>query len=331
MFLLSATRRPARLLAALWLSACAALPGAGNAQAGAPFPSRPLRFIAPSGPGLVNDAWTRLLAQKLGERTGWVTVVENRPGGNYVIGSQALTNAPADGHTLLSAVSSMPVVQLTMKPAPFDMLRDMIPLTRVTNVQLVLVANPGQPFKTLPEMVAWARANPGKLSYGSLNLGSLTHLAGELLKDTTGIDMVNVPYNSDTMLFDTMSGRLQVAVTTTASARAHVQGGKLRALALLSATRSPALPDTPTVAGTGLPAIDADGWQGLVLRAGTPPAVVERLQREIAAVLATPDFQERMNALGALPVNETSEQFRGKIAADLATWGRLLGSGKVRF
>ena len=319
-----------RTLALLLTTLLMGLAPAAYAQT-ATFPVRPIRFIAPSGPGLVNDAWTRLLAQKLGERTGWVTVVENRPGGNYVIGTQALMNAPADGHTLLSAVSSMPVVQFTMKPAPFDMRRDMIPLTRVTNVQLVLVANPALPFKTLGEMVTYAKANPGKLSYGSLNLGSLTHLAGELLKDTAGIDMVNVPYNSDAMLVDTMSGQIHVAVTTTASARATVGSGRLRALAILGPRRSPVLPGVPTVEEAGLPAIDADGWQGLVLKAGTPPAVVDRLQREITAVLQAPDFQERLNALGALPVSETPEQFRRKIEADLDTWGKLLGSGKVKF
>ena len=321
------------MLGALGALSVLGLTGNAAAQANAAvnFPTKPIRFISPSGPGLVNDAWTRLLAQKLSERTGWTTVVENRAGGNYVIGTQALMSAPADGHTVLAAVSSMPVVQYTMKPAPFDMRRDMTPLTRVTNVQLVLVANINQPFKTLPEMVSYARAHPAKLSYGSLNLGSLTHLAGELLKDVAGIDMVNVPYNGETLMIDTMSGLIHVAVMTTSSVRANVAAGKLRALAILGPKRSPILPGVPTVEETGLPAIDADGWQGLVIRSGTPPAVVERLQREINAVIAAPDFQEKLVALGALPISETSDQFRRKIEADLDTWGKLINSGKVKF
>jgi len=301
------------------------------AQGSTTFPSKTIRFISPSGTGLVNDTWTRLIAQRLTDRLGWSTVVENRPGGNYIIGTQAMLNAPADGHVLLSAVSSQPVVQHTMKDVPFDLRRDIIPLTRVINVQLVLVANVNQPFKTLPELVAYAKANPNKLSYGALNLGSLTHLAGELFKQVAGIEMVNVPYKGEAMMIDTIAGVVQLSVSTTSSAAANIKSGRLRALAVLSPTRSPILPDVPTVGETGLPAIDADGWQGLMIKAGTPQPIVDRLHREITAILQTAEFQDKLKAQGALPVSETPEQFRRKIAADLDTWGKLLATGKIKF
>jgi len=310
------------------------MPAGAWAQAGAGtpnWPSRPIRFISPSGAGLTNDVWSRILAQKLTERLGWLTVVENKPGGNYMIGTQAVLNAPADGHTVFSAVSSLPVVQLTMKNPPFDMRRDFIPLTRTVNVQLVLVANVAQPFKTAQELVAYARANPGKLSYGALNLGSLTHLAGELFKQTTGIDMVNVPYNGEMLMTDTMAGNVQVAVLTAGSASANIRAGRLRALAMLSPTRSAALPDVPTLVEAGLPAVDADGWQGLMVRTGTPAPIVQRLQDEIGIVIRSPEFVEKMRSLGSQPVAETSEQFRAKIESDLRTWGNLVASGKVTF
>ena len=295
------------------------------------FPSKAIRIIVPSGTGLTNDIWCRLLAQKLNERLGWTTLVENRPGGNYVIGYQALTNSPADGHTVLSAVSSMPVVQNTMKPQPFDMRRDMMPITRAVNVQLILVANNEQPFKTAGDLVKYAKANPGKLSYGALNLGSLTHLAGELFKQVAGIDMVNVPYNGEALVLDTISGRLQAAVLTTSSTGSHIQSGRLIGLAILGPNRSPILPSVPTVAEAGLPAIDADGWQGLAVRTGTSQPIFDRLQREITTVLQSDDFQGRLKALGALPVSETPEQFRKKIESDLNSWAKLVASGKVQF
>lgn len=301
------------------------------AQGSANFPNKPIRFISPSGTGLVNDTWTRLIAQRLTDRLGWATVVENRPGGNYIIGTQAMLNAPADGHVLLAAVSSQPVVQHTMKDVPFDLRRDIIALTRVINVQLVLVANVNQPFKTLPELVAYAKANPNKLSYGALNLGSLTHLAGELFKQVAGIEMVNVPYKGEAMMIDTIAGVVQLSVSTTSSAAANIKAGRLRALAVLSPTRSPILPDVPTVAETGLPPVDADGWQGLIIKAGTPQPIVDRLHREITAILQTTEFQDKLKAQGALPVSETPEQFRRKIDADLNTWGKLLATGKIKF
>lgn len=316
-------------LALFGLTGAVAQTVAPNQAAG--FPSKPMRFISPSGTGLINDTWTRLIAQKLSERLGWTTIVENKPGGNYVIGTQAMLNAPADGHTLLAAVSSMPVVQHTMKPAPFDLRRDIIPLSRVINVQLVLVANSAQPFKTASELVTYAKANPGKLSYGALNLGSLTHLAGELFKLVAGIDMVNVPYNGEAMMIDTISGVVQASVTTTSSAVANIRSGRLVALAILGPNRSPILPDVPTVNEAGLPAIDADGWQGLMVRAGTPPAIVDRLHREITTTIQAAEFHGRLTAQGAMPVSETSAQFRRKIDADLESWGKLLSTGKVVF
>jgi tripartite-type tricarboxylate transporter receptor subunit TctC len=301
------------------------------AQTPPAFPSKAVRVIVPSGAGLTNDIWCRLLAQKLNERLGWTVLVENRPGGNYVIGYQVMTNSPADGHTVLSVLSSMPVVQHTMKPQPFDMLRDMLPITRAVNVQLILVANNEQPFRTAAELVKYAKANPGKMSYGALNLGSLTHLAGELFKMVVGIDMVNVAYNGEALVLDTISGRLQAAVLTTSSTASHIQSGRLRGLAILGPSRSPILPSVPTVAEAGLPAIDADGWQGLAVRVGTPQPIFDRLTREMTTVIQSEDFQARLRAQGALPVSETPEQFRQKIESDLNSWARLVASGKVQF
>lgn len=321
-----------RFISQSWVGLALLLAGVpAYSQTPPAFPFKTIRIIVPSGTGLTNDIWCRLLAQKLNERTGWTSVVENRPGGNYVIGYQAMTNAPADGHTVLSVVSSMPVVQSTMKPQPFDMLRDMMPITRAVNVQLILVSNSEQPFKTAAELVKYAKANPGKMSYGALNLGSLTHLAGELFKLVVGIDMVNVAYNGEALVLDTLSGRLQAAVLTTSSTGSHIQSGRLRGLAILGPSRSPILPGVPTVAEAGLPAIDADGWQGLAVRTGTPQPVFDRLTREMGAVIQSEDFQAKLRAQGALPVSETPEQFRQKIESDLTSWARLVASGKVQF
>lgn len=312
------------------LLGAASLPAAGQ-----DYPNRPIRFVPPWPPGIEADARLRVLIGKLHERLGWTPVIEHKPGGNFIIATQTVSQAPADGYTILVAVSSMTIIPYSQRNLPFDFTKDFVTVTRFVNFPLALFANPSVPAKTLAELVAYSKANPGKLSYGITGTGGWNHLSAELLKRTAGVDMTSIPYKASSQLFsDVMGGTVPLAVTGATELTSQVQAGKLKMIVLLGAKRSPVFPDVPTAAESGLPGmnIDFDSWHGFMFRSGTPVEIVNRFHREIFAVLQLPEVHQQFVKLGgALPYSETPEQFRKKFDGDHARWGRVIREAGIKF
>lgn len=310
--------------------ACAAAVLVADFAVAQTYPSRPIRFVVPAGPGATTDIVPRIVAAKLSERLGWTVVTENRPGGNFVVGTQAVTQAPPDGYTVLAAVSSLTILPSSLKDLPFDVQRDLIPVTRTANLLILVISNPAQPYKTFAEMIAYAKAHPGKLSYGSAAQGSWTHLAFELARRQAGVEMVNVPYRDATFFNDIISGVVPVGVNTVSTVLPAVKAGKLNALAIIGPKRSPQLPDVPTVGEAGVGEVDADAWLGIMVRAGTPASIVNTLNREIVAVLRLPEVQKQLVNMGAVPAPETPEDFRRKFDGDIARWAKLIREAGIK-
>ena len=306
--------------------ACFALPGAAQE-----FPTKPIRIVVPSGPGIATDIIARLIAQRLNERLGWTVLVDNKPGGNYLIGSQAVLQQPADGHTVLLAVSSMTVLPATVKDLPVNMLKDFAAITRVATLPTVVLVTPSLPVKTMPELVAYAKKNPTALSYAVTGSGSFLHLAGELLKQNLSINMTHVPYKDTTLISDVANGRVQVSVISVASVSQQIRAGTLRGLAILGPSRSSAIPDVPTMAELGLPEIDGEAWLGILVRAGTPADIVRILNREIVTSMQSPEFKDKLAPMGAGYVQDTPEAFARLYAADIARWQQVVQTSKLKF
>ena len=320
-------------LAVLCAAAAAAAPAFAQAPAQAQaqdYPRRPISFVVGNAPGITTDILARTVAAKLTERLGWTVVIENRPGANLGLAYNQVLRAPADGYTVLVPVSSLALLPFTSKSWQYDFLKEFVPLSRMANARLLMLATPSMPFNDIRGLVAYAKANPGKLSFASANAGSITHLGGELLKQVAGIDMVNIPYKSSAFNLDVASGTVPVGVNTVSTTAQLVKSGKVKALAVLSQTRDPALPDVPSTAELGLPEVEADAWFGLAVRVGTPAPIVARLSREIMAALNSPDVREKILAMGASPVSETPESFANRFAADLKQWAAVVKSANVK-
>ena len=295
------------------------------------WPSRPIRFVVATGPGNSTDIVMRLVALKLKDTRGWSTLVENRPGGNFIIGSDHVAKSAPDGHTALAAVSSLTVMPTSTKDLPFDLLRDFAPVTRTANLQAMLYTGPAFPARSVAELIAYSKANPGKLNYATQSAGSVTHMTGEVLKQLTGLDMQNVPFKDTTGVTNVMNGVVSVGIVTIPTIAALVQGGKLRALAVLGPKRSPIFPDVPTLAETGQPELDADAWLGVMLPGATPEPIVGEMNRAIVAVLRLPEVREQLLKLGAAPVGETPQEFRRKLETDVKTWARIAQQANIKF
>lgn len=294
------------------------------------FPSKPIRFVVPYGPGNSVDIMTRLVAGKLNERTGWATVVENKPGGRLIPAMQAILEAPADGHTLLGSASSMPPMPPTVKGLPFDLLKDFEWITRTANLQMMLGGARTAPFENAAQMVAYAKANRGKLRFAAYQAGSGTHLVGELLNVQNGIDMQHVPYKDSGFIADLAAGSVEVAVFSVTTLAPVINSGRARALAVLSRTRSPLFPAVPTAGEQGLPEVDSDVWTGITGKAGTPRAIVNRLNAEINAIVQLPDVRERIVGLGGVPGGETPAAFRAKVADEIDMWTKVVREKNIR-
>ena len=290
------------------------------------FPTKPLTIIVPFTPGGTTDLLARIVGQELAAELGQPVVIDNRAGAGGNIGAQAAARAPADGHTLfMGTVGTHAINAALYKKLPYDPVKDFVPLTRVATVPNVLVANPAQPFKTVPELIAYARANPGKVNFGSAGNGSSIHLSGELFKTMAKVDMQHVPYKgSAPAITDLLGNQIAIMFDNLPSALPYVRSGKLRALAVTTAKRSPELPDVPTIAEAGVPGYEAMSWFGLFVPAGTPAPVVGKLHSAIVKVLNKPEVKKRIAEQGGEAHPETAEKFAAFIQSESAKWSKVV-------
>jgi tripartite-type tricarboxylate transporter receptor subunit TctC len=294
-----------------------------NAKAQA-YPSRPIRVIIGYTPGGSADLTARLMGQWLSERLGQPFVIENRPGGGTNIATEAVVRAPPDGTTLLLAAPANAINATLYDKLNFNFLRDVEPVAGIIRFPNVVVVNPQVPVKSIPELIAYAKANPGKLNMASSGNGSTIHMSGELFKMLTGINMVHVPYRGGApALTDMISGQVQVMFDNIPTCAEHVKSGKLRGLAVTSTTRSEVLPDLPTVADF-LPGYEASAWYGIVAPKGTPTEVIDTLNKATNAVLADPAAKTRFAELGAILLPGSAAEFGKLLADETEKWGKVV-------
>jgi len=305
---------------------CAAARGA-RAEA---YPARPLRWVVGFPPGGGADIVSRIMSPWLAERLGQPVVIENKPGASSNISIQAVVNSPPDGYTLLFIPASAAVNVSLFDNLQFNLLRDIAPVSGLIDFPLVMVANPSLPAKTVPEFIAYAKANPGKISVGSFGTGSTSHVAGELFKMMTGINMIHVPYRGGAaMLADVVGGQVQVAFDVLTGALAHIRSGSLHALAVAGKHRSEALPDVPTI-GETVAGYEANSWCGVGVPRGTSAEIVERLNREINAGLANPTIKARLADVATTPMVFTPAEFGAYMAAEVEKWGKVVKASGIR-
>ena len=297
-----------------------------TAAAQTAFPSKPITIIVPFAAGGTTDILARVVGQALSTELGQPVVIENRAGAGGNIGAQAAARSPADGHTLFMGTVGTHAINASLyKKLPFDPIKDFAPLTRVANVPNLLVANPAQPYKTVGELIAYAKANPGKINFGSSGSGSSIHLSGELFNALAKVDMVHVPYKgSAPAVTDLLGNQIAIMFDNMPSAIQHVRSGKLRALAVTTAKRSPELPNVPTIAEAGVPGYEATSWFGLFAPAGTPAAVVTRLNTAIVKILASADVKKKITEQGGEVYSEKPEQFAAFIQKEAVKWGKVV-------
>jgi tripartite-type tricarboxylate transporter receptor subunit TctC len=296
------------------------------------YPAKPIRIVVPFSPGGVADNSARVVADPLGARLGQQVLVENRPGASGNIGTQAVAQAAPDGYTLLLGFDGTMVINPHVFPKiPFDTLKDFAPVTKLGDATLILVAHPSVPARDLAEFIAHAKARPGPFAYGTSGTGGTPHLAGELLKLRTGIALEHVPYKGGGQaITDVVGGQIPLVFTAIATAQQYVRTGRLVGLGVPGARRSAALPDVPTFVESGLPGFDVSSWTGIFAPAGTPRPVVDKLQRELAAVLRTAFVRERYAVLGIEPVGNSPQKFGDQVRADLARWEKVVRAANVR-
>ena len=296
------------------------------------YPTKPIRLIVPFGTGGATDSSARAVSERLSRRLGQTVIVENRPGAGGSIGAQFVATSAPDGYTLLLGLDATMVVNpFTQANIAFNTLRDFAPVTKLGDVGLMLVANPGLPAKNLAELLQYSRANPNKLSFSTGGAGSTTHVAGELLKQRTGLDMTHIPYKSGGLaILDAVAGQVQLSFSAIAGAYTNVRARKLTAIGVSSVKRNPTLPDVPTFIEQGLPDFDAVSWVGILAPVNTPKPIIDRLHTEISAVLNEPDVRERFSVLGIDPVGNTPAEFSAQIRADMIRWQRVVEQGKIK-
>lgn len=291
----------------------------------AEYPDKPVKMIVPFTPAGATDLLARLVGEQLGKRLGRPVLIENRPGAGANVGAEIAARAPADGYTLLMGPASVYAISATLYPKlGYDLVKDLVPVSLIANVPHVLLVNNDLPVNSVPELIALAKQRNGGLNIASQGSGTVSHLEAELLKSMAGIDMTHVPYRgSAPALLDLMGGRVQVMFDSIASALPHIRAGKLRAIAVAAASRSPLLPDLPTVAES-LPGYSAHSWLGIFAPAGAPKPVVERLQRDLAAAIEDPKARARLVEAGFEPKSSTSEAFAKLVREEMAKWAPIV-------
>jgi tripartite-type tricarboxylate transporter receptor subunit TctC len=294
------------------------------------FPSKPIRIISPFAPGGATDTLGRSLATPLGKALGQNVIVENRPGGSTVIGTEAAARAPADGHTLL-VVSPSYTVNPFVRKLPYDSLKDLTGLTRLASTAMVVASHPSVPAKNVRELVALARAKPGMLTYATASLVGAQRIAGELFKNVANIDITHVPYNGGApATMATLGGHTSLLVSNIVEIAPNVRAGKLRGLGVTTINRSEMLPEVPTIAESGYPGFDAGNWFGISIRSGTPKAIVDRLHAEIVRALELPEVRDPLVRHGLSPAPMTPEQFSAFIRSEMERNGRIVKKLNLR-
>jgi tripartite-type tricarboxylate transporter receptor subunit TctC len=302
----------------------ATLPAATRIARAQAYPTRPVRLIVPLAPGGATDIVARLMGQWLSERLGQPFIIENRPGGGGNVGTEVVVRASPDGYTLLMVGQSNAINATLYEKLNFNFIRDIAPVAGIMAVPIVLVVNPSVPAKTVPELIAYAKANPRKLNMASPGNGTPNHVSGELFKMMTGVDMVHVPYRSGgPALTDLLGGQVQVMFPATVSSIEYIRDGRLRALAVTTATRSDALPDVPTV-GEFVPGYEASGWFGIGAPKATPAEIVDTLNREVNAVLGEPAVKVRMAELGSEIFTGSPADFAKLVAEETEKWAKVV-------
>ena len=303
----------------------------GTAQAQT-YPSKPIRVIVPYPAGGTTDIVARLAAVQIGEKLKTSVVVENKAGASGAIGSMEVARAPADGYTLLVGTASTHGINSAVyKSLPYDAVKDFAPITVVATTPNIIAVHPAVPVKNLQELIALAKAQPGRLNFGSTSAGGSPHMSAELLKSMAQIDMVHVPYKGAApMLTDLMGGQVQIGFDNMPSTIAFVKAGKVRAIAVTTAQRWPGAPDIPTVAESGLPGYEVSGWFGLLAPANTPKAIIATLQQAVADAVRQPEVRQQLLDAGALPVANSSDAFARQIAADVDKWREVVRTTGVK-
>ena len=316
-----------RLASGLML-ALAALNAASQPAA---YPNKPVRLIVGAPPGGGNDIMARLIAQKLSEGLGQQVVVENRPGAGATIATDLVAKSAPDGYTLFMTPSAHALSPSIYRKLPFDPVKDFAAIGQMAAVPLVVIVNMSLPAASLRELIELARARPGSLNFGSGGSGAAQHLATEFLKSLTGIEMVHVPYKgSGQAIPDLIGGQIQLMIEPLPSALPHIRGGKVRALAVTTRQRSASLPDVPTAEEAGLSGFEVMAWYGLLAPAGTPAAVVSRLNAEMNKALAQPAMRDSLASQGAIPVSGPPQQFMDLIVAEIAKWRPIIQKAGIR-
>ena len=316
-----------KLLAVIAVSALS-VSGALNAQT---FPSKSITIVVPASPGGAIDLAARLIGQKLTESTGQPVVIDNKAGATGIIGTDFVAKSAPDGHTLALVASSHAINPSMKKVLPFDTLKSFEPVVITHVVPLMLVVSPTLPVKTLKELVAYGKANPGKLSFASSGLGGAPHFSGELFKTMAGIDMVHVPYKGSTLAHpDLISGRTSLMFDTVAAINTQVKSDKVRALAVTTARRSAVAPDVPTMAEAGMSGYETSTWGGILAPAGTPKAVVAKLNAEINKALSAPDVRQRLQEAGIEVGGGTPQQFSSFIQSEMVKWAKVAKDADIQ-
>jgi len=301
-----------------------------STSSGQAYPNKPVRFIAPFVPGAGTDTTARTIAQKLSEAWGQQVIVDNRTGAAGTIAVDLTAKAIPDGYTICLISASHSVNSATNPKLPYDLMKDLQAITQATSLFYAVYVNPAVPAKSIKELIAYAKANPGKLNFGSSGTGGLQHFAGEMFNYLAGVQLTHVPFKGGAAAITSMlAGEMQVGFSTLFGIRPHLPSGRIRALAITAAKRSPAAPELPTVAESGVPGYVVDQWYGIITGANVPMPIVRKLNAAIVESLKLPDVTKRLASDGSTPVGSTPEQFSAHIQSEIAKWRKLVKEAKL--
>ena len=303
---------------------------AGSVAAQQSYPTKPVRFIVPYAAGSTLDVLGRLVGQKLSENWGQSVVVDDRPGGNTVIGTEAMLQSPADGYTLMLTSSGHTLIPQLLAVS-FDPIKDFAPVATISSTEFIMVVSPSLPANNLQEVIALLKTQPGQFNYASTGVGAGPHVAGELLNIMAGVKLEHVPYKGSVQaLTDLVAGRVQVFISTVIVSIPFIKTGRIKAIAVSGATRLSALPEVPTFTEAGLPGFDVKTWLGILAPAKTPKSTIDRLSADVAKVLSLPDIKEKLDNQGLVPFISTPEQFAAMMKADMAKYAKIIKATNIK-